>query len=206
MRNSCKTGGTAKKKYEKGGVITGANIIEGPRRKVAGSNMAKGGSLKPVNPSANPGLAKLPTEVRNKMGYAKNGGGKTGTPPMSTKEALAKVFTGKMTAAQANAATGYGTKPKKYTDAQNKENLGKIFSGTHVQDAQGNIVPKVNKTGGKKKMGGSVKHPGFKAVKEKIAKKQGISSKAAAAILAAASRNASPSAKKKNPRLKKVKG
>ena len=36
--------------------------------------MAKGGSLKPVDASKNPGLAKLPTEVRNKMGYAKNGG------------------------------------------------------------------------------------------------------------------------------------
>ena len=123
MRNSCKAGGTAKKKYQSGGVVV-ASPIEGPRRKVAGSNMAKGGSLKAVNPSANPGLAKLPTEVRNKMGYAKKGGA----------------------------------------------------------------------------------HPGFKAVQEKIAKKQGISSKAAAAILAASSRNASPSAKKKNPRLKKVKG
>jgi len=59
--------------------------------------------------------------------------------------------------------------------------------------------------GGNMAKGGST-HSGFKAVQEKIAKKQGISSKAAAAILAAASRNASASAKKKNPRLKKVKG
>ena len=59
-----------------------------------------------------------------------------------------------MTGAQANAATGYGNKPKKYTDAENIDNLGKVFSGTHVQDAQGNIVPKVKKTGGKKRMGG----------------------------------------------------
>lgn len=36
--------------------------------------MAKGGSLKPVDSSKNPGLAKLPTPVRNKMGYQKNGG------------------------------------------------------------------------------------------------------------------------------------
>lgn len=35
----------------------------------------KGGSLKPV-PSDNKGLAKLPTEVRNKMGYMKKGGEK----------------------------------------------------------------------------------------------------------------------------------
>jgi hypothetical protein len=33
-----------------------------------------GASLKPVDSSKNPGLAKLPTPVRNKMGYQKNGG------------------------------------------------------------------------------------------------------------------------------------
>ena len=38
-------------------------------------SMAKGGKvLKPVNKSKNPGLAKLPTQVRNKMGYMKKGG------------------------------------------------------------------------------------------------------------------------------------
>ena len=36
-----------------------------------------GGSLKPVDAEKNPGLAKLPTPVRNKMGYAQ-GGGKVG--------------------------------------------------------------------------------------------------------------------------------
>jgi len=35
---------------------------------------AKGGSLKPVDKSKNPGLSKLPTSVRNKMGYMKEGG------------------------------------------------------------------------------------------------------------------------------------
>jgi hypothetical protein len=35
---------------------------------------AEGGSLKAVDRDENPGLAKLPTEVRNKMGYMKNGG------------------------------------------------------------------------------------------------------------------------------------
>ena len=34
----------------------------------------KGTTLKAVNSSKNPGLSKLPTEVRNKMGYQKNGG------------------------------------------------------------------------------------------------------------------------------------
>jgi hypothetical protein len=36
--------------------------------------MAEGGQLKEVDAQENPGLAKLPTEVRNKMGYAKKGG------------------------------------------------------------------------------------------------------------------------------------
>lgn len=48
-------------------------------------------------------------------------------------------------------------------------------------------------------------HPGFKAVQGKI-EKEGYSKKASGAILAAASRNASKSAKKANPKLNKVKG
>ena len=36
--------------------------------------MEKGGSLKPVDPKTQKGLSKLPTEVRNKMGYMKKGG------------------------------------------------------------------------------------------------------------------------------------
>ena len=47
-------------------------------------------------------------------------------------------------------------------------------------------------------------HPGFKAVQKGIAKKYGM--KAAGAILASKTRGASAKAKKKNPRLNKVKG
>jgi hypothetical protein len=50
----------------------------------------------------------------------------------------------------------------------------------------------------------SAAHPGFKAVQAKIAKKYGM--KRAGAILASKTRNASAKAKKKNPRLKRVKG
>ena len=40
-----------------------------------GSEFKSGGKvLKPVDKSKNPGLAKLPTQVRNKMGYMKKGG------------------------------------------------------------------------------------------------------------------------------------
>jgi len=35
---------------------------------------AMGGSLKPVDPKTQKGLSKLPTEVRNKMGFMKKGG------------------------------------------------------------------------------------------------------------------------------------
>lgn len=49
-------------------------------------------------------------------------------------------------------------------------------------------------------------HPGFKSVQSKIAKQEGVSKNAAGAILASATRKASPAAKKANPALKKVKG
>lgn len=52
--------------------------------------------------------------------------------------------------------------------------------------------------------GKSKAHPGFRAVQDKIARREGISKDRAGAILAASSRNASAKAKAKNPRLKKV--
>ena len=48
-------------------------------------------------------------------------------------------------------------------------------------------------------------HPGFRKVQAQIASKEGVGKGAAGAILAASSRNASNSAKKANPNLKKVK-
>jgi hypothetical protein len=47
-------------------------------------------------------------------------------------------------------------------------------------------------------------HPGFAAVQSKI-QGEGYSKKSAGSILAAATRHASKSAKRKNPRLSKVK-
>jgi hypothetical protein len=38
------------------------------------SKMAVGGMAKKSVPAGNPGLAKLPTQVRNKMGYMSYGG------------------------------------------------------------------------------------------------------------------------------------
>jgi hypothetical protein len=50
------------------------------------------------------------------------------------------------------------------------------------------------------------KHPGFKAVQDSVAKKEGVSKKEAGAMVASASRKASKKAKKANPKLNKVKG
>ena len=42
--------------------------------KMGGRVEKVGGSLKPVDKEKNPGLSKLPTKVRNKMGFMKKGG------------------------------------------------------------------------------------------------------------------------------------
>jgi hypothetical protein len=62
-------------KYKKGGLAQQAATAIA--MKAAGKKpkkMAEGGELKEV-PEDNVGLSKLPTEVRNKMGYMKDGGG-----------------------------------------------------------------------------------------------------------------------------------
>ena len=48
----------------------GEEFMKADKTKKFGS----GGALKEVDSSDNPGLSKLPTEVRNKMGYMKKGG------------------------------------------------------------------------------------------------------------------------------------
>ena len=58
---------TKKKQY-----ITKKSPAEIQDRERVGRKM--GGSLKPVDPKTQKGLSKLPTEVRNKMGYMKKGG------------------------------------------------------------------------------------------------------------------------------------
>jgi hypothetical protein len=55
-------------------------------------------------------------------------------------------------------------------------------------------------------MAAAKKGMGFAAAQKSIAKKQGISSERAGAILAAGARKASPAAVKANPNLKKVSG
>lgn len=50
------------------------------------------------------------------------------------------------------------------------------------------------------------KHPGFKTVQKKVARKQGVSMKRAGAIVASGARKASKKAVAANPRLKRVSG
>ncbi len=49
-------------------------------------------------------------------------------------------------------------------------------------------------------------HPGFKSVQTGIARRMGVSKERAGAILASRTRKASSAAKRRNPRLKRVKG
>lgn len=56
---------------------TAAGLPAAPMMRKKGGSVKKcatGGSLKETNAEENPGLAKLPTNVRNKMGYMRNGG------------------------------------------------------------------------------------------------------------------------------------
>ena len=51
-----------------------------------GRKFGQGGALKQTDAESNPGLAKLPTEVRNKMGYMKKGGDIKESKAMVKKE------------------------------------------------------------------------------------------------------------------------
>jgi len=62
-------------RFAKGGLAKqAATAIAMKKAGIKPKKMATGGSLKEVDSGENPGLAKLPTDVRNKMGYMKDGG------------------------------------------------------------------------------------------------------------------------------------
>jgi hypothetical protein len=81
-----KKGGRAKKavgtvkKFKCGGGVFGAKKTKEDIKNMDDAKdckpkmLAGGGSLEEVDAEENPGLAKLPTNVRNKMGYKRNGG------------------------------------------------------------------------------------------------------------------------------------
>jgi hypothetical protein len=73
MRKSVKNKTLTQKQMDK--VVRNLDLIDAgkkPENKKDGGMMKK--NLKPVDKEKNPGLAKLPTEVRNKMGFMKDGG------------------------------------------------------------------------------------------------------------------------------------
>ena len=67
------TGGRVGRKLG-GGMDMGRRKTNVEKIKETFATKSKNKNLKPVDKKKNPGLAKLPIEVRNKMGYAKKGG------------------------------------------------------------------------------------------------------------------------------------
>ena len=82
-------------------------------------------NLKPVDKESNPGLAKLPTEVRNKMGYMKDGGsvGKAKGKDIQVKEVDA------MLAQLRNKSKGMSSEALRTLKNSIKYNLGKKDGG-----------------------------------------------------------------------------
>ena len=72
-----KMGAGAIAKRKKPEIVLSIPNQQGPANKYSKEFVLKkagGRALKPVNPQTQKGLSKLPTEVRNKMGYMKKGG------------------------------------------------------------------------------------------------------------------------------------
>ena len=106
--------------------------------------------------------------------------------------------------------TGYAAGDKKtFTVKQTKRSLYGKPSGNSWEIARGRVEGTIkdmkNGTNPTKMKKGGKLHLGFKEAQAKIAKKQGVSMKAAGAILASSARKASPAAVKKNPALLNVK-
>ena len=97
MKKSVENKTLTQKQMDK--VIRNLDLIDAgkkPENKKDGGMMKK--NLKPVDKEKNPGLAKLPTEVRNKMGFMKDGGMvlEIGLRPATAKEnKMAKEMMGK---------------------------------------------------------------------------------------------------------------
>jgi|TARA_R100000084_G_scaffold102010_1_gene57434 hypothetical protein len=109
--------------------------------KKAGIKYNKGGSLKPI-PSGNKGLPKLPTAVRNKMGYMQKGGGLKPIP--SGNKGLPKLprsVRNKMGYVKKGSEIKYG-KGGTYNYKNFKNAKGQEVPGMYAQD--GNELPKLD--------------------------------------------------------------
>ena len=131
------------KKAGGGGVQTSADTARKLATEMGG--MKDGGAMKPVDSSKNPGLSKLPSEVRNKMGYMKKGGKPKanglavmiaiGSPMKGEKKPVKKMGGGMMYA--------NGGKPDKFAQG----GAGKVRKG--MMTPEGNIIHAMNKIRGK---------------------------------------------------------
>ena len=125
-----------------GGVQTSADTARKLATEMGG--MKDGGAMKPVDSSKNPGLSKLPSEVRNKMGYMKKGGKPKsglavmiaiGAPMKGEKRPVKKMGGGMMYA--------NGGKPDKFAQG----GAGKVRKG--MMTPEGKIIHAMNKVRGK---------------------------------------------------------
>ena len=135
----------ATKKAGGGKVQTSADTARKLATEMGG--MKDGGAMKPVDEAKNPGLSKLPSEVRNKMGYMKKGGKpKSGLAVMIAigspmkgekpmKKPVKKMGGGMMYA--------NGGKPDKFAQG----GAGKVRKG--MMTPEGNIIHAMNKIRGK---------------------------------------------------------
>ena len=120
---------------------------DAPPSKITRAGKKDGGSLKAVDKEKNPGLAKLPTKVRNKMGFMKDGGkvkAKGSQHPTAGRQGnlLHKLKSQKQIKAI--------TDTKKYKDASYNEKQKML-------DAGGAYTKSAKKDGGRiRKMGGGM--------------------------------------------------
>ena len=117
----------AMKKAGGGKVQTSADTARKLATEMGG--MKDGGAMKPVDEAKNPGLSKLPSEVRNKMGYMKKGG-------KPKANGLAVMI-----------AIGSPMKGEKKPVKKAQGGAGKVRKG--MMTPEGNIIHAMNKIRGK---------------------------------------------------------
>jgi hypothetical protein len=115
--------------------------------------MKKGGAMKAVDEAKNPGLKKLPSEVRNKMGYMKKGGKPKkdglavmiaiGSPMKGMKKPVKKMDGGSTPPVKTSDLMSKGGKPEKFAQG----GAGKVRKG--MMTPEGNIIHAMNKVRGK---------------------------------------------------------
>jgi hypothetical protein len=115
--------------------------------------MKKGGAMKAVDEDKNPGLKKLPSEVRNKMGYMKKGGKPKdglavmiaiGSPMKGMKKSGKKMMDGGTTPpVKTSDLMSKGGKPEKFAQG----GAGKVRKG--MMTPEGVITHAMNKVRGK---------------------------------------------------------